>query len=60
MGLFNQTFLIGPKDGSRLEEVTALVDTGSIYPMLPSSFLMDAALILLDGHRCCPGMGQRV
>ena len=45
MGLFNQTFLIGPKDGCRLEEVTALVDTGSIYTMLPSSFLMDIGVV---------------
>ena len=45
MGLFNQTFLIGPKDDSRLEEITVLVDTGSIYTMLPASFLTDIGVI---------------
>lgn len=39
MGLFHQTFQIGPKDGSRFESVEALVDTESIYTMLPSPLL---------------------
>ena len=39
MGLFYQTFQIGPKDGSQLEEVTALVDTGSIYTHIPTDIL---------------------
>ena len=29
MGTFNYTFSFGPKDGSALEEVEGLVDTGS-------------------------------
>ena len=37
--------LIGPKDGSQLEEVTALVDTGSIYTMLPSTFLAGIGVV---------------
>ena len=41
MGLFYQTFQIGPKNGSRLAEVTAMVDTGSIDTLLPVEFLQD-------------------
>ena len=44
MGLFYQTFQIGPKDGSRLAETTAMVDTGSIYTLLPSGFLEDLGI----------------
>ena len=39
MGLFYYTFQLGPKDGSRLGEITALVDTGSVYALIPSDFL---------------------
>ena len=39
MGLFYQTFQIGPKQGNRLEEITAMVDTGSIYTLVPSPVL---------------------
>ena len=41
MGLFYQTFQIGPKDGSRMAETSAMVDTGSIYTLLPAEFLRD-------------------
>ena len=44
MGLFNQTFQVGPKDGDTLAEVTAMVDTGSIYTMLPSELLEDLGI----------------
>ncbi len=44
MGPFYQTFQIGPKDGSRLAEVTAMVDTGSIYTLSPAEFLQDLGI----------------
>ena len=44
MGLFYQTFQIGPEDGSRLAEATAMVDTGSIYTLLPADFLEDLGI----------------
>ena len=58
MGLFHQSFLVGPKDGSRLETVNALVDTGRIYTMLPSPLLtgvgvtpeLDSDFELADGR----------
>ena len=39
MGMFFQEFAVGPKNGSRREEITALVDTGSIYTLIPGPFL---------------------
>ena len=45
MGLFQQTFSVGSMDGGQSEEVTALVDTGSIYTMLPSSMLVRIGVV---------------
>lgn len=66
MGLFQQTFLIGPMDGRQFEEVTALVDTGSIYTMLPSSMLDRIGIVpewrsdfeLADGSEVNLGMAN--
>ena len=66
MGLFYQTFQIGPKDGSRLAEVTAMVDTGSIYTLLPADFLEDLGISpewsnefeLADGREVRLGMAN--
>ena len=66
MGLFYQTFQIGPKDGGRLEEISALVDMGSIYTMLPADFLEDMGITpqktsdfeLADGREVQLGMAD--
>ena len=66
MGLFNQTFLIGAKDGSRLEEVTTLIDTGSIYTMLPAPLLHRVGVVaewssefeLAHGHEVEYDLGE--
>ncbi len=66
MGLFHQTFQIGPKDGSRLAETTAMVDTGSIYTLLPANFLEDLGISpekvsefeLADGREVRLGMAD--
>ncbi len=39
MGIFYQTFSLAAKTGSRFSEVTAMVDTGSVYTLLPASAL---------------------
>ncbi len=39
MGIFYQTVALGPKDGSGFAEITALVDTGSIYTFVPAPLL---------------------
>ncbi len=39
MGIFYQNLALGPRNGSRLEEITALVDTGSIYTLAPAPVL---------------------
>ena len=39
MGTFHYPIALGPKDGSRLEAVDALVDTGSTYTVVPSPIL---------------------
>ncbi len=39
MGVFYQTLDLGPKDGSRFVEITALVDTGSSYTLVPAPVL---------------------
>ena len=44
MVLFQQTFHVGPKLGDRLAEMSAMVDTGSIYTLLPSEFLEDLGI----------------
>ena len=44
MGLFYQTFQIGPKEGGRLAEISAMVDTGSIYSLLPKDLLEDLGI----------------
>ena len=66
MGRFHQTFSVGPRGGSRLEEVTALVDTGSIYTMLPSSTLIGMGVVpewdsdfeLADGSEVRYGLAE--
>ena len=39
MGTFSYDIAIGTPDGSRFEELSALVDTGSFYAWLPQSIL---------------------
>ena len=39
MGTFRYTVALGLKDGSRFEEVEALVDTGSTYTLMPAPTL---------------------
>ena len=39
MGIFYQAVGLGPKDGSGFAEITALVDTGSIYTLMPAPVL---------------------
>lgn len=39
MGTFHYEISLGPKDGSRFESVSALVDTGSTYTVVPASVL---------------------
>ena len=66
MGLFYQTFQIGPKDGSRLAETTAMVDTGSIYNLMPADFLENLGITpewssefeLADGSEVRLGMAN--
>jgi len=66
VGLFYQTFPIGPKDGSRLAEATAMVDTGSIYTLLPADFLAELGITpekvsefeLADGREVQLGMAD--
>jgi clan AA aspartic protease len=66
MGLFYQTFQIGPEDGSRLAEATAMVDTGSIYTLVPTEFLEDLGITpewtsefeLADGREVQLGMAE--
>ena len=66
MGLFYQTFQIGPKDGARLDEITALVDTGSIYTMLPTNQLEGIGIVpetlksfeMADGREVALGMAD--
>ena len=66
MGLFYHTFQVGPKNGVRLGEITALVDTGSVYALLPSDFLEDLGVLpewesvfeIADGSEVEYPMGQ--
>ena len=45
MGTFNYTFSFGPKDGSALEEVEGLVDTGSTYTVVPAPLLQRLGIV---------------
>ena len=39
MGSFYQSFSLAAKTGARFAEVTAMVDTGSVYTLLPAPAL---------------------
>lgn len=66
MGTFNYTFSFGPKDGSALEEVEGLVDTGSAYTVVPAPLLQRLGIVpqwsaffeLADGRREEYGMSE--
>jgi clan AA aspartic protease len=59
VGTFHYTVAVGPKDASRFERVTALVDTGSTYTVVPSPLLENLGIApewssvfeLADGRR---------
>lgn len=66
MGTFNVNIGVGHSDNGSLTEVSATVDTGSTYTMLPSSLLTQMnveerdkrELTLADGSEVSLGIGQ--
>ena len=59
MGTFHTKIAVGSERGGSYEEVTALVDTGASFTMLPTSFLLkmgveseqEVEFTLADGRR---------
>ena len=66
MGTFNVTVGVGHSDNGSLTEVSATVDTGATYTMLPRSLLMQLnvearstrTLVTADGSEAEWGFGQ--
>ena len=66
MGTFAVTLGVADPQGSRYEEVEAIVDTGAAYTVLPASILEGLGVephetrgfVLADGHRVERGFGR--
>jgi clan AA aspartic protease len=48
MGVFNWSFQVVSADGSMSRTVTAMVDTGASYTVLPSSLLRELGIEVVD------------